>query len=391
MTLEAGMPEMRGPDDFQQQGRVETFRPEANVRSNGKTPQSRTGLRVIDPASWEGVHVPQRAWTICDMVPSNTVSIISGDGAAGKTTIALQLCVARALKRPWLGLITTPGRSLYLSAEDDADELHRRLDAIREHYGAEWAQLSDFRAIDLVGDDAALGAATRHGIIKSTRFYGLVEEQLRDFSASLLVIDAVADAFAGNENDRTQVRQFVNLLRRYGRDHGCTVLALAHPSLSGISSGSGTSGSTHWSNAARSRLYLASAKTKDDKEPDPNLRMLTVRKANYAAAGTTLKVRWQNGIYVCEGTGSLDKVAREGEADAKFLELMAHYEIEGRYVSPTPSATYAPAVFAKDPRAENLSKRSLEAAMNRLYASGRIRTGKHGRRSDPRKHIELAD
>jgi RecA-family ATPase len=325
------------------------------------------------------------------MIPGRTVSILSGDGAAGKTTIALQLCAARALKRAWFGLITAPGRSLYLSAEDEVDELHRRLNLILDHYGAQWAELSDVRPIDLVGDDAVLGAAMRSGIIAPTRLYSLVEEQLRDFSASLLVIDAVADAFAGNENDRSQVRQFINLLRRFGRDHGCTILALAHPSLSGMSSGSGTSGSTHWSNAARSRLYLESARTKDDKEPDPNLRTLTVRKANYAAAGTTLKVRWRDGVYICEGSGSLDSMARQSEADAKFLELLAAYEVEGRYVSPTPSATYAPAVFSKDPRSGELSKQALEKAMNRLFASKRIVIRHHGRPSDPRKHIERVD
>jgi hypothetical protein len=82
-------------------------------------------------------------------------------------------------------------------------------------------------------------------------------------------------------------------------------------------------------------------------------------------------------------------MARESEADAKFLELLAAYQAEERYVSPTPSATYAPAVFVKDPRSGELGKKTLEDAMNRLYANGRIKTGQHGRRSDPRKHIDL--
>ena len=222
------MTDIQGPDDFQQRGRVERFPPKPRTSSNGKAPPELAHeLRVIHPAKWEGLPLPPRDWTVRDMIPARTVTILSGDGAAGKTTIALQLCAARALKQMWLGTLPMPGRSLYLSAEDDADELHRRFDQIRTHYGAQFSELSDVRLIDLVGKDAVLDVPTRNGTIRPTRLYSSIMEQVCTFGASLLVVDAVADAFGGNENDRAQVRQFVNLLRRLGREHACTILALA--------------------------------------------------------------------------------------------------------------------------------------------------------------------
>jgi RecA-family ATPase len=64
-----------------------------------------------------------------------------------------------------------------------------------------------------------------------------------------------ADMFSGDENSRPQSRQFIGLLKRLARKHDCAFLLLAHPSLTGLNTGSGMSGSTGWNNAVRSRLY----------------------------------------------------------------------------------------------------------------------------------------
>jgi hypothetical protein len=41
------------------------------------------------------------------------------------------------------------------------------------------------------------------------------------------------------------------LLKRLARKHDCAILLLAHPSLTGLNTGSGMSGSTGWNNAVR--------------------------------------------------------------------------------------------------------------------------------------------
>ena len=53
-----------------------------------------------------------------------------------------------------------------------------------------------------------------------------------------------------------------------------TFLLLAHPSLTGMSTGTGMSGSTGWNNAARSRMYFQVKKASDGTEPNKNLRSL---------------------------------------------------------------------------------------------------------------------
>jgi RecA-family ATPase len=86
---------------------------------NGHKPKAPTFSRIINPAEWEGLPVPPREWIVADYIPDKTVSLLGGDGATGKSLLALQLAAARALAREWIGLLPEPGRTLVLSAEDD--------------------------------------------------------------------------------------------------------------------------------------------------------------------------------------------------------------------------------------------------------------------------------
>jgi RecA-family ATPase len=297
-------------------------------------------LRIINPADWEGVPVPTREWIVPDWIPARTVTLLFGDGGAGKTTLALQLAVARALARDWITTMPTPGRTLVLSAEDDDREMHRRVDAIRTHYGVTFADLADMRLIDLVGENAVLGELARNGIINPTKLLAAVVAEIEQFRPSQVIVDALADTFAGDENNRTQARQFIALLKGPARDYDCAFLVLAHPSLSGLNTGRGTSGSTAWSNSVRSRLYFAPAQASDGSEPDPDLRILSVAKANYAPTGTTITLRWKAGVYVpVPGMASLDRLAQEAKADDVFIQLLIRFN-RSNETSPTKRARH---------------------------------------------------
>ena len=60
--------------------------------------------------------------------PQKTVTLFSGDGGTGKSLLSLQLAVSVASGRNRVGKHVAEGSAIYISAEDDNDELHRRLD-----------------------------------------------------------------------------------------------------------------------------------------------------------------------------------------------------------------------------------------------------------------------
>lgn len=352
-------------------------------------------LPVVTASSLAGVPVPERAWHVEDMIPGGTVTLLFGDGGTGKSLLAKQLAVSTALGRCWLGYPVEQGRCLFLTAEDDLDEVHRRLVDIAQSLDAPLSALTDLRIISLAGEDALLGVPDgKSNLIKATPLFQAVEAQVKAFKPALVVLDTLADLFGGEENQRAQARQFIGLLRGLAIHCNTTVLLLAHPSLAGMASGSGSSGSTGWNNSVRSRLYFARVKDDQSKEEDPDARVLKTMKANYGRTGAEIHLRWERGVFTTQSRSGQSGGAANNEAQARadrvFLDMLAAYEVEGRNVGSTTSGIFAPNVFAKDDRSQGISKKGLNDAMNRLFAAGRLRTEEFGPPSHKRKKLVIA-
>jgi RecA-family ATPase len=114
---------------------------------------------VVSAASFAGTAAPSRLWHVPDLVPSGTVTLLSGDGGTGKSLVATQLGISSATGLPWLGHEVRKGPALYIGAEDDLDEMHRRVAAIAAHMDVGLDRLKDFHIMCLAGHDAILAAA----------------------------------------------------------------------------------------------------------------------------------------------------------------------------------------------------------------------------------------
>jgi len=193
-----------------------------------------------------------------------------------------------------------------------------------------------------------------------------------------------ANLFAGNENDRSHVQQFIALLTRIAVQGHTAVVLVSHPSLTGINTGSGLSGSTAWHNSVRSRLYLKKAATEKGEEPDPNLRVLEVMKSNYGPPAEALTLRWKDGLFLpVAAPGSLERMAREQKVDDLFLKLLDRSAEQGRNLSDKKTAhTYAPSRFVSEPEAkavpgrQNL-QRAIRTTLKRVDQIGEKMTGPH--------------
>ena len=156
-------------------------------------------------------------------------------------------------------------------------------------------------------------------------------EAARNIQPKLIGLDASADIFAGDENNRSQVRQFIGLLRDMAIRANAAVIIVAHPSLTGINSGTGLSGSTAWHNSVRARAYLRPTKTEDSAEPDQTLRQLDFMKSNYGPTAETVTLRWHKNVFTPEfKPGSLEKLAADAKAPVVFLQLLDRFNRQGR-------------------------------------------------------------
>jgi len=352
-------------------------------------------LPFIDMQPWDSTPAPSRPWAVTDRIPINQPTLFSGEGAAGKTLVELQLCVAHVTGRDWLGGLPEPGPAIYYGAEDDSDELHRRLTAIAEHYGVKFSDLiaGGLHLLSFAGADAVLAIPDRQGKVQPTPLYDRLLEAAGNIRPRHIGIDATADTFAGNEIDRSQVRQFVGLMRKLAIAANGSVVLLTHPSLTGISSGTGLSGSTAWHNSVRARMLLkAPAKGNNDEQSVSDLRELSFLKNNYGPLAERIVLRFRNGLFLPEaGQSPLEKLARDQKVDDTFLDVLGKLIKQNRPVSPSAHSpsNYAAKVIAGHPDGKAYTQRDYQAALERLLATNRIHIASFGPRTKTIRHLAL--
>lgn len=262
-------------------------------------PASASSWAAVCVSSWQDKPVPPRQWCVTEWVPDHVVTLLSGDGGTGKSLLSMQLATCSALGLPFMGIELARRKVLYLAAEDDLEELHRRQADINAGYGIDFGDLEEqlwFRGLH--GEEAVLAAADRNRQLKPTPTY----ENLKTFCVAkgiqLLIVDTVVDTFGGLEIDRQQLTRYVRLLEDIARETGGAVIILAHPGVSGMANGSGISGSTAWRNAVRSVIYMRRPTAEEADGPEArDLRIVERLKGNFAATGAELRLVWFRGQF----------------------------------------------------------------------------------------------
>jgi AAA domain len=131
-------------------------------------------LRFVDMSNWHKEPVPERQWAVEDRIPLRQVYLLSGNGGEGKSLVELMRAVAHVLGKDWLGIPVRQGPAIYLSAEDDEDELHIRLDAILRHYGATYQEVvaAGLHLLDYAGEECI---PDKEGVIRPTALFKKLE------------------------------------------------------------------------------------------------------------------------------------------------------------------------------------------------------------------------
>jgi hypothetical protein len=329
-------------------------------------------LGNLRPFSDLGLHRPARDWLIENWIPAGAASftLFAGDGGTGKSLLALQLGLAISSGGYWLGMKSERILPVcYVSCEDDDDELDRRIfDARRgDPMGPE---NRPFWATSRVGRDSVM-AIEHEGRVKRGPFYAVLDEILSRLPAGpkVLILDTVADIFAGNENNRSGVNSFVKMIiGSLALKHDCTVIMLAHPPKV---VGSTYSGSTAWNNAVRNRLFL--------KHPDPkkktNYRVLSSEKANYSMAGSEKTIMWDKGIYV-----PIDEALLDGEFESVVIDAIKEAMDAKIHLSLSPqSPRYIGNVELYDLKGNKITADDLRRVTLDLVTNGRVQnvSGRH--------------
>lgn len=251
------------------------------------SPDDACPLEFVDFGTLVHTLPPAREWVVDQWLPRKAVTSMFGRGGHGKSLLAQQLaiCVANAI--PFLDSGVQRGNVLGLFAEDDSDELLRRAAGVCAALGLEPGQGSEQLHLDArAGKFNTLVSFTPDHMAKPTRLMASLRKQCDVLRPTLVILDNIAQLFAGQENARHEVTAFCNELTAIARQFDCAVLLLGHTAKIDESE---YSGSTAWDAAVRSRLLLA--------RQDDGSTLLRKAKANYSALDE-LRLEYRSGAFV---------------------------------------------------------------------------------------------
>jgi RecA-family ATPase len=348
----------------------DTIPASADGLPDNHAPAEAPPLALICPPAWRGLPLEPMRWLATNRVPAGDATILSGDGGGGKTTVALQLAVAVEQDlQEWFGTTCEAGSVIFFSGEEPEHEMRRRLDRVARKRGLEPSDIENLHFHFADPDGCLLGIGRPNGPIVPTPLFAALRAAALQIRPVLIVVDSIAATFGGNQNDRVHARSFVGMFRRLAREADCAVLLLDHPSLSGITNGTGRGGSMDWQNATRARLHLETV----DGDEDGAERVLEVKKTNYGPNGEKVKLRWEDGCFVpLGGAPASAQAATFNAADRAYLACLDRLAEQGREVREHPGRNFAPAVFADMPEAASTTTKALKAAQARLFSAGVI-------------------
>ena len=318
--------------------------------------------------------LPQREWLLDQWFPSKAVSALFGQGGVGKTLLVQQLANCVATGSPFLGIETKQMPVLMVLCEDDALEISRRQLAIND-----WLQVNEITGTGpsnlfiwpRVGEDNILVTWPQQGEDKPGEFYGQLCEQVQAVKTDqgadelLLVLDTAADVFGGNENIRREVNTFIKTYcGSFCTNYDATVLMLAHPSMSGMASGSGMSGSTAWENSVRARAYFSRSDDADD------VRTLSRKKSNYSQSGdsTDMTLLWDQGVYQLPSSPTqIDRIENRALKN-RIIEAVSAAAAEGKPFQKRTGRKILDAL----PAALGERRKRVQNALTELELSGEI-------------------
>ena len=229
----------------------------------------------------------------------------------------------------------------------------------------------------------------RTGKVETTKFYDQLYEAAGDIKPISVSIDTLIRVFGGNEIDRVQVYAFAMRMQALARPRMADRDgAFAHPSLAGIASGSGISGSTAWHGAFRFRHYLKSAPVTED-QPETDLSRASIQEKPIRSHRRKCLAEMAVGPFPSDAPNEMAEAVADAHGRCAFPRLARQVHCaRQKCVARKTANNFAPTMFAE--AVPGVRRKALTAAMARLFAAGRIRVEAYGRPSQPRTRIVRA-
>lgn len=305
---------------------------------------------------------PPRQWIVQEWVPRNAVTALFGRGGHGKSLLAQQMAVAVANGMNFLEVSTVTGPVLGLFCEDDADELLRRGSALFDASMIEAAEGCSRLFLDArAGKFNTLISFGPDRLPAPTYLMAELHKQCEAIRPALVILDNIAQLFAGQENARTEVTSFCNELTGIARGFNCAVLLLGHTAKN---EGSEYSGSTAWDAAVRSRLFF--------ERQEDGTAVLKKAKANYSALDE-IRVEYRAGAFFPLPVGTETSPAVVDATKPLILKAVETFTARQQSTSHLPTArNYLIKAMKAEQMLGGISEKVAHATMVSMIDAGEL-------------------
>lgn len=174
-------------------------------------PTRKCGLTFLTPD--QCADLPSRGYVIKGLLAPGDVGCIFGAPGAGKSLIAPYLGYAIAQGRPAFGLRTKAGGVFYVAAEDSVG-MRGRVTALKRAHGT----ATDFTLVEGVSDLLTKDSSNLKALLSA----------VAERKPALIVIDTLAMAFPGLEENSAEAMGRVVAVSRALTKHGAAVLLIHH-------------------------------------------------------------------------------------------------------------------------------------------------------------------
>ena len=145
--------------------------------------------------------------------------LISGSSKAGKSFLLMELCVAIAEGRPWLGFQCRKGRVLYVNLEIDPASAINRFLKIYDALGVK----------PFYPDDIIMWNLRGHAVPLDQLVPKLIR-RVRDMKLDAIVIYPIYKVITGDENSASEMGAFCNQFDKICNETGCSAIYCHHHS-----------------------------------------------------------------------------------------------------------------------------------------------------------------
>ena len=145
--------------------------------------------------------------------------LISGSSKAGKSFLLLELAIAIAEGKKWLGFPCRKGRVLYINLEIDPASFLHRIDEIYKALSLEPRHAKDVLYWNLRGHALPMDQLAPKIIRK-----------VRDLRLDAIIIDPIYKVITGDENNASEMGAFCNRFDDVATETGCSVIYCHHHS-----------------------------------------------------------------------------------------------------------------------------------------------------------------